>query len=79
MELPEVYSKLTHVFHEVFDDDALILSPTLTAHDVEGWDSLKNVRLLLSVEKAFGVRFSAAEAGTMKNVGDLAASIHSKL
>ena len=77
MASPDTYKKLTPVFQDVFDDDALVLTPTLSADDVEEWDSLKHVRLILSVEKAMGIRFSAAEVGGLKNVGDLADLIES--
>jgi acyl carrier protein len=70
MEDP-ILSGLTEVFHEVFDDDELVLKPELTANDVEGWDSLAHIRLILSVQKKFGVKFSPVEMNRLKNVGDL--------
>lgn len=48
MQSPEIYARLTQLFHDLFDDPELILSPTLTAKDVDGWDSLNHVRLVLS-------------------------------
>ena len=50
----------------------------MTAKDVEGWDSLSNIRLIMSVEKQFGVKFSASEVGKLKNVGELADLIAAK-
>jgi acyl carrier protein len=64
-------TRLTSIFREVFDDDDLVLKPELTANDVDGWDSLAHIRLILSVQKAFGVKFSAVEMSRLKNVGDL--------
>jgi acyl carrier protein len=55
----------------VFDDEAIKLTPTLTAQDVDGWDSLTHIRLMLSVEKAFKIKFSTSEMGSLKNVQDL--------
>jgi len=78
METSEIYEKLTAVMHDVFDDDALVLSPGLTAAEVDGWDSLTHIRLMLSIEKAFAVRFSASEVGKLKNVGELANLIAAK-
>lgn len=75
----DIFLRLTEIFHDVFDDPALVLSPELTAKDVEEWDSLTHVRLMLTVEKGFGVSFTAAEVGNLKNVGDLVALIKSKL
>ncbi|MGC1524041.1 MAG: acyl carrier protein [Steroidobacteraceae bacterium] len=72
MEDP-ILTRLTSVFREVFDDDDLVLKPELTANDVNGWDSLTHIRLILSVQKAFGVKFSAVEMSRLKNVGDLVA------
>jgi acyl carrier protein len=70
MEDP-TFTRLTTIFREVFDDDDLVLKPELTANDVDGWDSLAHIRLILSVQKAFGVKFSAVETSRLKNVGDL--------
>jgi acyl carrier protein len=64
---------LTSVFREVFDDDELTLRPEMTADDVDGWDSLAHIRLILSVQKAFGVKFSPVEMNRLKNVGELIA------
>jgi acyl carrier protein len=72
MEDP-ILTRLTSIFREVFDDDDLVLKPELTANDVDGWDSLAHIRLILSVQKAFGVKFSAVEMSRLKNVGDLVA------
>jgi acyl carrier protein len=72
MEDP-ILTRLTSIFREVFDDDDLVLKPELTANDVDGWDSLTHIRLILSVQKAFGVKFSAVEMSRLKNVGDLIA------
>jgi acyl carrier protein len=74
----EVYQRLSTVLQEVFDDDELEATPNLTASDVEGWDSLKHIRLVLSVEKAFHISFSASEIGNWKNVGELASLIEAK-
>ena len=79
VETSELYTKLTGIFQDVFDDDDIVLSPQLTATDVDGWDSLKHVRLILSVERGFGVKFSASEVGHLKNVGDLANLIATKV
>lgn len=79
MDQASLYQQLTAIFRDVLDDDALDLKPELTAKDVDGWDSLTHLRLLLSVEKAFRVRFTTAEIGKLENVGDLATLIQSRL
>jgi acyl carrier protein len=78
MQKAEVYSKLIAVFREVFDEDELNLTPQTTAEDVDGWDSLSHIRLVLAVTKAFGVKFSASEIGNLKNVGEFADLIEKK-
>lgn len=75
----EIYQKLTTIFRDVFDEDNLSVTPQTTADDVDGWDSLTHVRLVLAVSKAFGVRFSAAEIGSLKNVGEFATLIEQKV
>lgn len=75
----ELYSKLTAIFQDVLDDPAIVLRPELTASDVYGWDSLTHVRLVLAVEKAFQVNFSASEVARLKNVGEFVDLIRSKL
>jgi len=78
MDRPEVFVKLSEIFRDVFDDDGIEISSELTADDVEEWDSLSHIRLILSVEKAFAIKFSAAEVGKLKNVGELATLIQAK-
>jgi acyl carrier protein len=79
MEEGQVYQRLNAIFVDVFDEDTLALKAETTADDVDGWDSLSHIRLVLSVEKAFSVKFSAAEVGKLKNVGELVGLIRSKL
>ena len=78
MEKVQVYNKLTAVFREVFAEDELNVTPQTTADDVDGWDSLSHIRLVLAVSKAFGVKFSASEIGNLKNVGEFADLIEKK-
>ncbi|KWF29314.1 acyl carrier protein [Burkholderia pseudomultivorans] len=73
----EIYAKLTTVFQDVFEDDDLVPTAETTAADVDGWDSLAHVRLILTVQKAFGIKFSASDIAGMKNVGDLVHLIES--
>ena len=66
-----VFETLNRVFQDVFDDDCLLVDQTTTAQDVDGWNSLAHIRLMVSIEKAFKLRFSAAEIASLKNVGDM--------
>lgn len=74
----DIYVKLTPIFHSVFDDEDIVVTPQLTADDVNGWDSLTHIRLMLSVQKAFNVRFAAADIVGLKNVEDLVRLIREK-
>jgi acyl carrier protein len=70
--------KLNEIFREVFDDDAINVAPETTADDVDGWDSLSHVNLIITVEARFNIRFSQKELLTLKNVGDLLNCIEKK-
>ncbi len=70
-----VLAKLTPVFREVFDNDSIVLSPEMTARDVDGWDSVANIRLMVSIEDEFNIKFSVGEFQEFRNVGDLAAGL----
>jgi acyl carrier protein len=78
MDESQIYARLGEVFQDVFDDDSIKVTPELSAKDVDGWDSLTHIRLILTVEKAFKVRFSTSEVGKLQNVGDLVALIKSR-
>ena len=73
-----LYAKLSEIFHDVFDDESIVVAPQLTADDVDEWDSLSHIRLVLAIEKQFGLQFSAAEVSRLKNVGEFVALIRSK-
>ena len=74
----EIYDRLSEVFQDVFEDETLTAKPGLTADDVPGWDSLTNLRLILTVQKAFGVKFTAHEITSLNNVGELASLLQAK-
>jgi acyl carrier protein len=78
MDEAGIYAKLTTVFYDVFDDGSIDVTSGLSARDVDGWDSLTHIRLMVTVEKAFKVKFSTPEIGKLENVGDLVALIKSR-
>ena len=78
MDDEEIYAKLTPVFQDVFDDESIVPNAEMVADDVEEWDSLSHIRLILALEQAFDVRFTASEVGAMGNVGDLVRLIRAK-
>lgn len=71
--------RLNAIFREVFDDDALQVGTETTANDVDGWDSLSHINLIVAVEVEFNIRFSQKELLTFKAVGDLLKSIEAKI
>ena len=71
----DIYARLTPIFRDVFDDDELVVHPSLTADQVPEWDSVSHIRLVLSVERAFNTRFAASELAGLGNVGELVSLI----
>jgi acyl carrier protein len=71
LDKSEIISRLTPIFRDVFDNDALVVSEGMTAADVPTWDSLSNINMIIAVEKAFGVKFSIKDVRNLKNVGEL--------
>lgn len=78
MERTDIYKKLEEVLCDVFDLDEVALSDNTSADDIEEWDSLSHILLVVTVEKAFGVKFTAHEIMKWKNVGELVNSIMDK-
>jgi acyl carrier protein len=79
MEKAEIYDKLTELFHELFADDTIVLTPQTTANDIEGWDSFNHISVIVAVETRFGVKMTTNEIEKLANVGSLADAIESKL
>jgi acyl carrier protein len=78
MNESEIYAKLQSIFDSVFMSP-VVLTPELTAKDVEEWDSLIHVSLVLAVEDGFGIRFRVGEVEDAKNVGDLVLLIQKRV
>ncbi|MDR3507355.1 MAG: acyl carrier protein [Caulobacteraceae bacterium] len=76
--MDSIYKRLTEILVDVFDDDDIVATEDLTAEKVNGWDSLAHVRLMIQVERAFSVKFTASEITSFKSVGDLARAIAAK-
>ena len=76
--LEEVIHQLNPIFCNVFDDEALKIDAHTSAQDVDEWDSLSHIRLIISIEKALGIQFSAGEIADLKNVGEMARLILKK-
>ena len=76
--MSNIIDQLIPIFRNVFDDDELIINTTTKAEDIDGWDSLANIRLVVSIEKYFELRFSVNEILNLVNVGDMAELIMKK-
>ena len=78
MEIAKIYEKLVPIFHDVFDDPTIVVNDELNAGKVGGWDSLSHIRLMLTIERAYGIKFSTSEIGRLKNVGELVRLMQTK-
>lgn len=79
MNLEQLLQDLTPVFKSELDDDTIVLSPSTTANDIENWDSITNIQLIVAIEKKYKIRFTSKEIQDFKNVGELANALLSKI
>lgn len=80
MEREEIFSKLKEIFEDVLDLEGRVdLRDETNSDDIEEWDSLSHIQLIVSIEKAFKVKFTAGELLQWKNVGEMVTSIESKI
>ena len=75
----EIGEKLQKVFRENFNDDKLVIKDSMNADDIEEWDSLSHISLIVSTEEEFGIRFSHSEIEKLNNIGEFKILISSKL
>ena len=79
MQLEDIYSQLTPIFRDLFEDPSLVLTPELTAASVPDWDSFNHINLIVAVEQHFGIKFQTAELESMHTVGHLANLVQARL
>ena len=79
MENSQILNQLDNVFIDVLDNKDIRLNLNTTADDVDDWDSLNHIQLVVAIEKKFKIRFSSKEIQSWKNVGELVECIHSKI
>ncbi len=70
MTEPEIYAVLQTLFHDIFDDESITLTPTTSAKDIAEWDSFNHVNIIVGAETKFKIKFTTSEIGGLKNVGD---------
>ena len=79
MTREEIFEGLNEVFRDVFDDGDITVGETTTAADIEDWDSLEHINLVVAVERHFGMKFSMGEVTGMKDVGAMADIIEERV
>jgi acyl carrier protein len=79
MDRNDILQKVSAILRDIFDDDSLTISEDTTAADVEGWDSLNQINILLACEQEFNVKFVIDEVTGLSTVGDLVTLINSKV
>ena len=79
MESTEVLSRVTEIFRDVLDNDDIVLTESTTAPEVEDWDSLNHIQLIVAIEKKFKIKFTSTEIHSFKNVGELVNAISKKV
>ncbi|HEY0758913.1 MAG TPA: acyl carrier protein [Acidisarcina sp.] len=79
MENAHIYRQLEEIFREVFDDDTIALTPQTTAADIEDWDSMAHIGLIVAIEQRMKIKFKTSELESLHNVGQLAGIIEYKL
>lgn len=79
MDIQEILKEVNGVFIDVMDDEDIVLSQETTAQDIEEWDSLNHIQLIVATEKCFAIRFTSTEIENFEKVGDMCLAIQQKL
>lgn len=79
MEIDNILDQVQEIFIDVLDDDEIVINSETTANDVEEWDSLNHIQLVVAIEKHFQIKFSASEIQSYSNVGQMCEGIKEKL
>lgn len=71
MSREEVFERLNRIFRDIFDDEDIEVGEETTSDDIEDWDSLEHINLVVEIENEFGMKFTMGEVHEMKNVGEM--------
>ncbi len=78
MDDAEVFNRLISIFRDILDNDDIVLTPDTTAADIDEWDSLSHILLVVAAENAFSIKFNVGEIEALENVGQFADLIREK-
>ena len=79
MATEQILEQLRGVFDEVFEGHSAEISESTTANDIEDWDSLTNIELMVAVEKKFNIKLTSSDINNLQNVGDLCRVVQTKI
>jgi acyl carrier protein len=79
MNTDAIWETLTQIFRDLFEDNELNVNPNTTAEDIDGWDSLTHIQLMVIVEQAFGTHFNTGEIANLANVGEMVELLVSRI
>ncbi len=79
MTREEVFEEINLIFRDVFDDDSLVIVDSTNSEDIEDWDSLEHINLVVAMEKRFNMKFNIREVGKLQNVGEMVDLIMSRM
>lgn len=75
----DILKAVERIFREVFDDESLVITNEINSGDIDDWDSLMHIRLVVSIEKEFSIKFAFEELQKLENVGEMVGLIKNKL
>ena len=79
MDTEKILERLTPIFHDIFDDETIIVTVGTSAKDIEDWDSFSQIRLVATIEKDFRIKFKFGELNSLHNVGEMIDVIKQKI
>tara|TARA_B100000965_G_C19007444_1_gene505194 strand:- start:215 stop:454 length:240 start_codon:yes stop_codon:yes gene_type:complete len=79
MNRGEIFKKVSNIFQEVLEDNSLVITESDNADDIDEWDSLTHIMLIVETEKEFQLKFLSSEISAWKNIGEMITAIQNKL
>jgi acyl carrier protein len=74
----EILKEVTNIFRDVLENDKIVLNENSTGDEIEEWDSLAHIQLVVAIEKHFKIRFTSLEIINFKNIGEMCEGISAK-